>query len=290
MYLNKLTENEISDVFTMLEMSIKCGSFICNQIKNQKLINGQAEISKMLNNYTALTPFFWKGEETDLSYFWNNKELSLKEIYSISDEKLSHKVQKILQQALDNNFLKVINDDIFILTEKGAEYIYSEKFIENTLKSDININNEIKKGVQGYYGTNKQATTGVINFEDNLVSNTNEINYEINKNQTYYQFLDNKEYEIIKKSELPHSLSKNNNVQMTGFKTILVTEKEMENVCKALNKDFNSEFNFSKKVTNELMTGKELQNIFKSFNKIPKNIGVQLAQELSKYIVKNIIR
>lgn len=287
MYLDRLTEQEVADVFVLVELGMKCGTFIYSQLQNKELIQGQQDVSALLKNYTSINPFMFKGEETDLSYFWDSKKLDIKELENITDVKLKKNVKDVLENAFNNKYLKIVDNDTFVLTEKGGEYIYSSDFASKVVKSNDNINNQILNGMKGYYGTRDNSK---INFNDNLISNENEIQYEHNKNQTYYQFLSEKEYEIVKKSEIPHSLSKNNNVQIKGLKTILVNEEELKQTCKVLNKNFKDEFNFSKNVTNDLMKGANLNDVLKSFNKIPKGMGYQIAQELSKYIVKNIVR
>lgn len=283
-YMQNLTSDEItSDVLVFLEMSIKVGSFVFEQLQKAQANNNQMEVAKILEKYTETIPFSFKGDETDLHYFWSNSELNYNVIDNITDENLKENVKKIFSEFVKDNFLSFENG-IFTLTEKGKEHLFKPNFAKEVVKENVEFKQDIANKIKQEFA---KSENGVINYDDNLVSNENEIVKESQKN--LYAFVDEKEYQVLQQQNIPHTLVKNEEIQLQGLKTILVKEKDFNVFCSSINRSYKEHLQFSKNVTGEILKGNDLKNILAELGKKSLDIAT-LVKNITLKTVKTITK
>ncbi|MEG2380121.1 MAG: hypothetical protein RSB38_00290 [Oscillospiraceae bacterium] len=300
MYLDRMTDGELSKVLLAFEMSVKAGTFMYGKIKNVSQKNKQQVMLEQLKQYTQINPFTFKADKTDLSYFWRNKELSNEAIEAITDKDFRNKVIDNFKQLIKEGYITFEKDkNIIVLTDKGKDYIYSEEFIKRVMKSDVILNDLIIKGLQSEQERRKENpvlennkfipkdpyASGIINFNDMTMSNENELFHEVTETQELYDDL----YYYCPYDELS-TVQKNNlsfkecvpeleTEQFIGFKPLKVTEKELNAICSLTNKDFTKEMSKAKEVTALIKSGKTATEAFSLITTGALSIGTKIANE-----------
>lgn len=187
--LDRLTENELSDVALVAEKSASGAFQLYKFVKTLKGEIDRKDMQQKLKtmNKNGMQEFIFRGNIYDLSYFWNNKTLPLTDISAL---------EKPVREAVKKNFNELANSGYITLTadktalectEKGVELYCDKNFISKTCEDRIDISNDIKKVVQQTLKKREIAPGGEvpnvphINFNDNMVANANEIAHEAAK-------------------------------------------------------------------------------------------------------------
>ena len=70
MYLDHITDDELADVGALLENGVRLGLEVMRLVQKYRTDKtGGEELLEVMEAYRKETPFFFKGDITDLSYF-----------------------------------------------------------------------------------------------------------------------------------------------------------------------------------------------------------------------------
>ena len=87
MYLDHITDDELADVGALLENGVRLGLEVMRLVQKYRTDKtGGEELLEVMEAYRKETPFFFKGDITDLSYFWQGKALDLKSLEKLPEE------------------------------------------------------------------------------------------------------------------------------------------------------------------------------------------------------------
>ena len=87
MYLDHITDDELADVGALLENGVRLGLEVMRLVQKFRTDKtGGEELLEVMEAYRKETPFFFKGDITDLSYFWQGKALDLKSLEKLPEE------------------------------------------------------------------------------------------------------------------------------------------------------------------------------------------------------------
>lgn len=119
-----------------------------SQKENEVAIDGLAD---MLEEYANKNPFTFKGNDTDLSIYWQKgrKDVSFAE-YEGLDDKLKQRVVDNFESCEQRGLVKINNvDKTIALTDNGADYIRQSDYILSVLRSDIEYNEAVCGAIRG---------------------------------------------------------------------------------------------------------------------------------------------
>lgn len=182
--LERLTDQEMADVALVVEDTLKLGyKAIEFAIRKHK-----ESAKKAAENFQQTAPQVFKGNIYDLSYFWGYDTLPFSVIEEIPLE-VRQGVKQSFDELQQQGYVTAQNNCV-VLTEKGKTLIDDPSFIRSALQDRCNGLEDIKKildqeykrriaerGIANQPTQNVQATPNspVINYHDNLVTNTSEI-------------------------------------------------------------------------------------------------------------------
>lgn len=192
--LDRLTDNEMADVAAVIEKTA-VGAFRLYNYIHQR--NKEAERTKLLQRKSNENMFVFKGNIYDLSYFWGREKLQISDLETIPEG---------IRSAVKDNFNHLAQEGLveltfdkkaLILTEEGKKCCNDKNFIKavcedridvcNNIKKvivDENLHRKIKNEINAATADKNIPNTPTINFNDNLVNNTNEILHEMAKKST----------------------------------------------------------------------------------------------------------
>lgn len=186
--LSKLTDNEMSDVLAATEQTADTALRIYQFIKQRetRTLQQQGYLNRMFAS-TKDDVFVFKGNICDMSYFWKSKQLALSDIETLSPD-VKEAVKSNFNSLAQQGYVTLSADKTSIeCTKKGMDLCNDNNFISKVCSDRIDVCADIKKVVkqeQAKRNTetastvqNKENVPNVptINYNDNLVSNTNEI-------------------------------------------------------------------------------------------------------------------
>jgi len=194
--LQAFANEDLRDVCSLFEGCSRSGMQLLRLIAMIKSrspsLNRPQEIAlkSQLQEYSKNTPFFFKGDHTDLAYFWRNDQLSKSHILENTDPKTQGAVLDTMKLYEQNGYL-ALNEQAYALTPVGENYVNSVDFISSVIKKDIQINDEIARGVEYELDARANKTESPkaeppskysdnprINFDDNTLATQSEIKRE----------------------------------------------------------------------------------------------------------------
>lgn len=149
MYLDHITNDELADVAEGFEKAITLCLEISRVLQNYKKTGDNGyELLRVIKEYREKTPFIFKGDLTDLSYFWQHGAMAMTEIQALPEEIRSN-VEKNLTVMYQEG-LVVFNSETqaFMLTEKGRETIFTTQYVSEVMKSDMDTYYRIENGLE----------------------------------------------------------------------------------------------------------------------------------------------
>lgn len=192
MILQQLGNDELAALGAILETAVRTGtavlqvthSIIKSQSAKRETLNRatrQQQLANALAEYCSKMPFNFKGNETDLSYFWRKSALPVSEINAL-DDTCGKAVRHSFSEMAAGGLVR-FNDGktALVLTDKGKEYVSDPKFAQRVFRADLEQTKTVRKAVSAemvsrqYSGkaddewlVNKDALAARINEAANL--------------------------------------------------------------------------------------------------------------------------
>ena len=146
MYLDHITDDELADVGALLENGVRLGLEVMRLVQKYRTDKtGGEELLEVMEAYRKETPFFFKGDITDLSYFWQGKALDLKSLEKLPEELKESVVRNF--ELLEKQGLIKVEAGKATLTEAGEKLVYSTNFVMETIKADMDYKKKIEDGI-----------------------------------------------------------------------------------------------------------------------------------------------
>lgn len=179
--LERLTEQELSDVSMVLESSFKLAFRAIEYTMRKDM--GKAK--KAAQDFQKAAPQIFKGNIYDMSYFWGYKNLPFSVLDSLPKD-ICKAVKQNFDGLMQQGYVQA-KDKAVVLTGKGEQLINNPEFIRAAIQDRSNGLGDIKKVVEQEYNRRiaqlgeSQANAPAINYQDGLVNNTNELIAEAGK-------------------------------------------------------------------------------------------------------------
>jgi len=143
--LEAFTDEELGKVAKIYEDGTRIGVGVIKMLYANKTDN-IGQVSELLQGYGEVIPFTFKGDYTDLSYFWSADAMPLSKIGDITDTTLQDSVIEHFIDFQKRGFVK-IDGRAYTITKSGRESILEPSFVKNVMKRDLEFNAKISSGI-----------------------------------------------------------------------------------------------------------------------------------------------